>query len=48
MVVHAYNLVLGRLRQEDYKFQVSLGFIARPCLKKSKPGSTFIYFVVVH
>jgi hypothetical protein len=25
---------LGRLRQEDYKFQVGLGYIVRSCLKK--------------
>jgi hypothetical protein len=26
--------VLGRLRQKDSKFKDSLGYIARPCLKK--------------
>jgi hypothetical protein len=26
----------GRLRQKDFKFQVSLGYIAKPCLKKKK------------
>jgi hypothetical protein len=25
---------LGRLRQENQDFQTSLGYIARPCLKK--------------
>jgi hypothetical protein len=28
--------VLGRLRQEDQKFQASLGYKERPCLKKNK------------
>jgi hypothetical protein len=27
---------LRRLRQEDYMFQVSLGYIAKPYLKKKK------------
>jgi hypothetical protein len=27
---------LGRLRQEDRKLEVSLGYIVRPCLKKKK------------
>lgn len=25
------TLVLGNLREEDYKFKDSLGYIARPC-----------------
>jgi hypothetical protein len=25
---------LGRLRQEDHKFKVTSGYIARPCLKE--------------
>jgi hypothetical protein len=27
---------LGRLRQEDQDMNTSLGYIARPCLKKKK------------
>jgi hypothetical protein len=27
---------LGRLRQENSKFQVSLGYMERPCLKSNK------------
>jgi hypothetical protein len=36
MEVHAITPALGRLRQEDYEFQVSLGYTGRPCLKKKK------------
>jgi hypothetical protein len=34
MVVHFFNPVLGRLRQEDHKFKANVGYIGRPCLKK--------------
>jgi hypothetical protein len=36
VVAHICNLALGRLRQEDQEFEVSLDFIVRPCLKKKK------------
>jgi hypothetical protein len=36
MAVHALIPELGRLRQEDHEFKVSLGYITRPCLKKVK------------
>jgi hypothetical protein len=29
---------LRRLRQEDHEFNISLGFMARPCLKKNQPN----------
>jgi hypothetical protein len=33
---------LGRLRQENLKFEVSLGYIERPCLKKNSLSSLLI------
>jgi hypothetical protein len=32
--VHSCNPVLRRLKQEDCKFEVSVDYIVRPCLKK--------------
>jgi hypothetical protein len=32
-----------RLRQEDHEFQASLGYIVRPCLKKTKQNKPFDY-----
>jgi hypothetical protein len=31
---------IGRLSQGDCEFKFSLGYIARPCLKKTKPKQT--------
>jgi hypothetical protein len=37
MVVYTLNPILGRLRQEDWEFLVSLNYIVRHCLKNKKP-----------
>jgi hypothetical protein len=34
LVVHTCNPAFGRLRQEDQKFQASLGYMISPCQKK--------------
>lgn len=36
--MHAYHPVLTRVKQEDYKFEISLAYPARVCLKKKKLG----------
>lgn len=36
IVTNTYNSKLGRLRQEEHKLKVSLGYIVRPCLKSHK------------
>jgi hypothetical protein len=38
-MVHALIPVLGMQRQEHHELETSLGYIARPCLKK-KPNQT--------
>jgi hypothetical protein len=39
----AYNPTLGRLKQENYEFEVSLGYTVRPCFKtKYKNGVTCV------
>jgi hypothetical protein len=35
MVLNVCDLPLGRLRQEDNRFQSSLGYMARPFLKNN-------------
>jgi hypothetical protein len=36
MVAHTCNSTLGRLKQKDHKFEDSLHYRVRPCLKKKK------------
>jgi hypothetical protein len=36
-MAYAYNLALGRLRQEDHEFNANLGCIVTLCLKTPFP-----------
>jgi hypothetical protein len=38
---------LGKLRQEDYKFEASLGYISRLFQKTKKPGSRMWQYMPV-
>jgi hypothetical protein len=40
VVYTTVNSVLGRLRQEDCKFEASMGYIVRPEKKKKKEKKT--------
>jgi hypothetical protein len=43
MVVYTIIPALSRLSQEDQKFQASLGYIVRPCLKQNKAERQFTH-----
>lgn len=34
MVAHAYHCSAGKLKQNDFKFEISLYYVVRPCLEK--------------
>jgi hypothetical protein len=36
MVVHTYYPNTQRWRKEDQKFEISMGYVVRPCLQKLK------------
>jgi hypothetical protein len=38
---------LGRLRQKDQQFEVSLGYIVRPGLKKQKQASHWWFMPII-
>jgi hypothetical protein len=41
MVVHVYNPIPQKQRQEDCELQASMGYIARPCLEKENVIAKF-------